>query len=202
MNKLRSFMLLLLVVLPLTVCAALHPAEKLVRETTDRMLKALEREKPVLDKHPERIYDLVKQIVLPHFDFPAMARSVLGKYWRRASTEQRKRFVEGFKQLLVRTYAKSLNEYTGQKVSYQPMRKSVDADEVTVRAEIEQKSGFPIPIEYDLRQEGDKWLVVGLTIDGVNLVINYRTSFSTEIRQSGLEATIRKLEKRNREART
>ena len=202
MKSVRSIIMLFIMLLPLAVLAGLHPAEKLVRETTDRMLKALEREKAVLDKHPERIYDLVKEIVLPHFDFASMARSVLGKYWRRASAEQRQRFVDGFRQLIVRTYAKSLNEYTGQKVSYLPMRKSVDANEVTVRAEIEQKSGFPIPIEYDLRLEGNRWLVIGLTIDGVNLVINYRTSFSTEIRQSGLEATIQKLEKRNREART
>jgi phospholipid transport system substrate-binding protein len=202
MKSVRLIIMLFFVVAPLVVLAGLHPAEKLVRDTTDKMLKALEREKPVLDKHPERIYDLVKEIVLPHFDFPSMARSVLGKYWRRASAKQRQRFVDGFRQLIVRTYAKSLNEYTGQKVNYLPMRKSVDANEVTVRAEIEQKSGFPIPIEYDLRLEGKRWLVIGLSIDGVNLVINYRTSFSTEIRQSGLEATIQKLEKRNREART
>ncbi len=194
------FLFLLFWLMPVLAMATPHPAETLVRQTTQRLLDALERERPVLDKHPQRIYSLVRKIVLPHFDFQRMARSVLGKYWRRASRAQRRRFVEGFRQLLVRTYAKSLQEYSGQKVVFLPMRTSADAGEVTVRTEIEQKSGFPIPIDYVLQHQGGRWKVVGLTIDGVNLVINYRTSFSAEIRSKGLEATIRKLEQRNREA--
>lgn len=174
-------------------------AQDLVKQTTDQMLAALRKDQQTIQQHPEQVYDLVSKIVLPHFDFESMARSVLGKYWNRASPEQQKRFTEEFRNLLVRTYASSLAEYSGQQVSYLPLRPGERADEISVRTEIEQKAGFPVPVEYDLKYQGSEWKVVGVTIDGLNLVLNYRTSFANEIRQKGLDATIENLAKRNRE---
>lgn len=174
-------------------------AADLVKETTEQMLAALRKEEQTIQQHPERLYDLVSDIVLPHFDFEVMARSVLGKYWNRANAEQRQRFMEEFRNLLVRTYAGSLAEYSGETVNFLPLRPGSSQDEVTVRTEIQQKSGFPIPVDYELRYGEDGWKVVGVTIDNLNLVLNYRTSFGNEIRQKGLETTIENLAARNRE---
>lgn len=174
-------------------------AADLVKQTTEQVLSALRKNEQTIRQHPEKIYDLVSAIVLPHFDFEAMARSVLGKYWNRASPEQQKRFTEEFRNLLVRTYASSLAEYNDQEVNFLPLRPGSRDDEVTVRTEIQQKSGFPIPVEYDLKYQGKEWKVVGVTIDGLNLVLNYRTSFGNEIRQKGLDTTIENLAARNRE---
>lgn len=179
--------------------AALSP-EKLVHDTSERMLAELKANKAELKAHPEKIYGMVSDIVLPHFDFESMARSVLGKYWHRATASQRKEFVDQFRILLVRTYASSLSDYSDQQVRYLPMRPSADPDRATVRTEIEQKSGFPVPVDYDLERQDDSWKVVNVTIDNLNLVSNYRTSFGVEIRQIGLARTIDKLKERNRQA--
>ncbi len=174
-------------------------AADLVKQTTEQMLTALRKNEQTIQQHPEKIYDLFSAIVLPHFDFESMARSVLGKYWNRASPEQQKQFTEEFRNLLVRTYASSLAQYNGQDVKFLPLRPGSRDDEVTVRTEIQQKSGFPVPVEYDLKYENNEWKVVGMTIDGLNLVLNYRTSFGNEIRQKGLDTTIKNLATRNQE---
>lgn len=178
------------------VLAAVSPQE-LVQRTAEEMLTKLRVEKQVIEQHPERIYELVNQIVLPHFDFERMSSWVLGKHWRAATPAQKERFMTEFRTLLVRTYAKSLSEYTDSKISYLPMRPSSQEDQVKVRTEVDQPGGFPIPIDYELRRQGDTWKVIDVTIDGVSLVTNYRSTFASQIRQDGLDKLITVLAERN-----
>lgn len=178
------------------VLAAVSPQE-LVQRTAEEMLTKLRVEKQVIEQHPERIYELVNQIVLPHFDFERMSSWVLGKHWRAATPAQKERFVTQFRTLLVRTYAKSLSEYTDSKISYLPMRPSPQEDQAKVRTEVDQPGGFPIPIDYELYRKGDEWKVIDVTIDGVSLVTNYRSTFASQIRQDGLDKLITVLAERN-----
>lgn len=198
MKRLMTIFALLLSLTAAPVWAA-QSAQELVRQTSERMLSTLKQEQAVIKNNPERIYELVNKIVLPHFDFEYMSQLVLGKYWRRASAQQRDAFTEEFKQLLVRTYATSLNEYTDQEISFLPFREGGDPEQAQVRTEVEQPGGFPIPIDYKLHKSGDAWKVFDVVIDGVSLVTNYRSSFSKEIRQGDLDGLIATLRQRNQD---
>ena len=178
---------------------AIQSPQDMVEQTAEQMLSKLREERQVIDQHPGRIYELVNQIVLPHFDFERMSSWVLGKYWRRATPEQRKAFEEQFRTLLVRTYAKSLSSYTDNKITYLPFRGTPQQTDVKVRTEVDQPGGFPIPIDYDLYLKGDEWKVYDVTIDGVSLVTNYRTTFANQIRQNGLDKLISSLDERNKQ---
>jgi phospholipid transport system substrate-binding protein len=178
---------------------AAQSPQDLVQQTAEQMLNKLRTERQVIEQHPGRIYELVNEIVLPHFDFERMSSWVLGKYWRTATPAQRDRFTQEFRTLLVRTYAKSLSEYTDNKITYLPMRGSPQQSEVKVRTEVEQPGGFPIPIDYDLYRKGDDWKVYDVTIDGVSLVTNYRTTFANQIREDGLDKLIATLADRNQQ---
>ena len=178
---------------------AIQSPQVLVQETSEKMLATLKAEEKLLQQEPGRIYELVNEIVIPHFDFEYMSQLVLAKYWRRASPEQRAAFTSEFRTLLVRTYAKSLQEYTHQVIHFLPFRE-VSSGDVTVRTEVEQPGSFPIPIDYRLHQKGGEWKVFDVIIDDVSLVTNYRSSFAKEIRQSGIDDLISSLAKRNKEA--
>ncbi|HEY9199064.1 MAG TPA: ABC transporter substrate-binding protein [Gammaproteobacteria bacterium] len=171
--------------------------ETLVRETSDRMLVVLKEQNAVIKAEPQRLYALVADIVLPHFDFERMARWVLGKHWKRATPEQQQRFVDEFRTLLVRTYGTALLDYTDQKINFLPMRKSENTEDVTVRTEVIQPGGQPIPINYSMFHREDGWKVYDVSIDGISLVSNYRTDFSNQINTAGLDGLIQKLAERN-----
>ncbi|MDH5392712.1 MAG: ABC transporter substrate-binding protein [Gammaproteobacteria bacterium] len=179
--------------------AAAVPADQLIKSTSEQVLKALEEQQEQLKKDPNHVYKLVDKIILPHIDFEKMAKLALGKNWRKANKDQKKAFTAAFRQLLVRTYSKSLSEYTGQKLIYLPFNMKEGATEVTVKTEIEQKSGFPIPVNYSLFLKGDAWKVYDIKIDGLSLVTNYRGSFAKEIRAKGVAALIKKLEDKNKQ---
>lgn len=170
-------------------------AQALVRDTTRRVLEVLRRDKAEIRKDPQHIYQIVDDIILPHFDFTRMSQRVLGKYWPRATPDQQSRFVKQFQMLLVRTYATALREYTDQVIDFLPPRQH--DDEISVRTQIKQSGGPPIPINYEMYHKSDGWKVYDVAIDGVSLVINYRSTFSSEIRHHGIDALIQRLAKHN-----
>lgn len=181
---------------------AAETPQQLVQETSERMLTTLNAERESIQKNPDRLYQLVREIVLPHFDFEQMSRLVLGKNWRRATPEQRERFVKEFQTLLIRTYGTALNEYRDQKIVYLPMREEPNAQDVTVRTEVQRPGAQPIPIDYSMLLENGQWKVYDVVIQGVSLVTNYRTSFSSEISQGGFDQLLKKLIERNQQATT
>jgi phospholipid transport system substrate-binding protein len=173
-------------------------ARRLVQETTERVLDAVRGNRSTIKTDPGVLYSLVDEIVLPHFDFRGMSMRVLGKHWRDATEGQRQQFVHEFQTLLVRSYATAIAEYSGEKISYLPQRGQGDEQEVVVRTEIVPTSGgLAVPVNYALYMRDGAWKVYDVSIDGVSLVINYRASFSGEIRQRGLDGLIARLVQHN-----
>lgn len=201
LKKLTSFAVLLLslIVASNSAAATKLTADQLIKNTSEQVLKALEDQKEQLKKDPNHVYKLVDEIILPHIDFEKMAKLALGKNWRKAKGAQRTAFIAAFRQLLVRTYSKSLSEYSGQKLIYLPFRMKDGDTKVTVKTEIDQNSGFPIPVDYSLFLKGNEWKVYDIKIDGLSLVTNYRGSFAKEIRAKGISALIKKLEDKNKQ---
>ena len=178
--------------------ATTQSAEDVVKTTTDRMLERLVAERDQLEVHPERIYDLIDEFVLPHFDFPSMSKWVLGQSWKDASDGQRQLFLKEFRTLLVRTYAKALLEYSDEKIHFLPSDNAPAANLAVVKTEVKSPGGgAPVPIHYRMHISDGEWKVVDVAVDGVSLVSTYRGSFASEIRKNGLDALIAKLVERN-----
>jgi phospholipid transport system substrate-binding protein len=175
------------------------PADELVRETSERMLTALKNEHDAIKANPAKLYALTEEIILPHFDFERISSWVLGKYWREATPEQKNRFTQEFRNLLVRTYATAMLEYSDQEIKYLPFKADTGATTVTVRTEVVQPGGPAIPINYSLFVKEGEWKVYDVVVENTSLVANYRSSFANEIRQSGLDALIEKLASRNQQ---
>ncbi len=195
MNKILAFVLLL-IVLP---AQAVSGPEKLIRDTSDKVIAEIKKNAASYQSDPQRIYRLVNDVVLPHFDFTAMTELALGSYKDKVNDEQKPTIVNEFRQLLVRTYSSALLEYTNQVLIYLPMEGSEADGNVVVRTEIEQAGGFPIPINYSLRLGDDGWKVFDISVDDVSLVTNYRSSFARAIKKEGVDGLIKTLQSRNQE---
>ncbi len=169
----------------------------LVQETSERLLKVLRERRAQLQDEPGLIYELVEEIVLPHFDFTRMSRWVLGKYWRTATREQRRRFRQEFRTLLVKSYASSLLEFLDDEFRYQQPRLAKGAKKATVRTEVLRRGATPVRIEYRLFRGKDGWKAYDVLVEGVSLVANYRSSFAQEIRREGLDSLITRLAEHN-----
>jgi phospholipid transport system substrate-binding protein len=171
----------------------------LVKNTANDVLEIIRKDKDIQSGDMRKISSLAEEKILPHFDFERMSRMVLGKHWSKASKEQQQQFVTEFRSLLIRTYASALTKYRNQTIEYKPMRAQPSDTDVTVRTQIVQPGGQPLPIDYSLVKKEDGWKVYDVVIEGVSLVTNYRGQFSSEVRQSGMDGLIQRLADKNKQ---
>lgn len=176
-----------------------HPARKLVAESYESVMTVIEKDRKAIRRNPGRVYDLLEKHILPHFDFRTISRLVLGLHWRRATPEQRDRFAEEFRIMLVNAYAKALVQYSGRDIEFLPVRAPAGATRVRVRTEIEDEfSSIPDSIVYDMALKNNEWKIYNMTVNSISVVHNYRNSYSRDInRLGGLDGLINKLRENN-----
>ncbi len=204
MQALLMLAALMLAFSPVKASAEAMPEpQALVKKASDDMLKALKDNEAELEADPEKIYELVEDILMPHFDFEKMSKLALGKNWRAANADQRERFIEEFRLLLIRTYSTAMLEYTDEEILMLPFRDDLSRKRVTVPMEVVQKGGPSIGMSLSLYQnKQDAWKVYDVKIDGISLVTNYRSSFANEIRSGGMDQLIKDLAERNQKVKT
>ena len=171
--------------------------DELVKQTADDVLTIVKNDKDIQAGNQQKLFAVVEEKILPNFDFDRVCRMVLGKNWKSASPEQQALFQKEFRSLLLRTYATALGKYRDQVIEYRPMQTDASEKNVTVKTQIIQKGGQPIAVDYSLVKGPAGWKVYDITIESVSLVTNYRSQFSSEIRQHGLDSLNKKLADKN-----
>lgn len=171
--------------------------DALVKQTADDVLTIVKNDKDIQAGNQQKLFAVVEEKILPNFDFDRVCRMVLGKNWKSASPEQQALFQKEFRSLLLRTYATALGKYRDQVIEYRPMQTDASEKNVTVKTQIIQKGGQPIAVDYSLVKGAAGWKVYDITIESVSLVTNYRSQFSSEIRQNGLDSLNKKLADKN-----
>lgn len=174
------------------VAAGSQAAQHVVQHATERFFAAIEREGERA-REPERAHALVEQHILPHVDTELVARLILGRHWRTASEQQRARFIDAFKWMLLRTYSIAVEDFSGVDIRYLPAREEPRDGEVEVRTQISHKGGPPVAVNYRMHQRDGEWLAFDLVIQGVSMVATYRGTFAAEINRHGLDGLIERI---------
>ncbi|HEB83272.1 MAG TPA: ABC transporter substrate-binding protein [Gammaproteobacteria bacterium] len=193
---------LLLGIFPVAQAVQAQPEEspvEMLERTSNQVIEILRNDMDELKKNPDKVYRIVDEYILPHLDDVTMAKLALGKNWKKATREQKLEFVESFRNLLIRTYSKSLLEFSDQEIRYFPVKVPPDAKKISVKAEVIQPGGPPVPLAYRMRVKNNMWKVYDIKVDGVSLVTSYRGTFTQEIRKSGIEGLLEYLREKNQQ---
>jgi phospholipid transport system substrate-binding protein len=184
----------------LPLSASLHAQTKeqspeaMVRQITDDVLAAIKEDKALQSGDKQKALALAEQKVLPHLDFMEMTRLAAGRSWNTATAEQKDRLVSAFRAMLVRTYANSIDVYRGQTMTVEPSRIPATATEATVRNRYASPGKRPTPVDYFMRKGTDGWKIYDIVVDGISLVLTYRSQFEEAARNTGVEGLIRQLQ--------
>jgi phospholipid transport system substrate-binding protein len=177
-----------------TAPAAEVAPDALVKSNVNEVLSVIKQ-----SKDRRTLNDLAEKKVLPHFDFQTMTQLAVGKSWREANADQRRRLEEAFRGLLVNTYTAALNQsaVADARVEVKPAQVKPDQNDVTVKTVATQSGGKPVTIDYRMKRTGQGWKVYDVVVENLSLVTNYRDSFTAEIGRSGIEGLIKALEEKN-----
>lgn len=172
----------------------------LVKQTAEDVIAVVKTDTDIQAGNKQKMYALAEEKIMPNFDFDRVSRMVLGKAWKAATPEQQVAFQKEFRTLLLRTYAVALGKYRDQTIEYKPLKAEPNAKNVTVKTQILQTGGQPVAVDYSLVKNPEGWKVYDIVIESVSLVTNYRSQFSSEIRQNGLDSLNKKLAEKNKTA--
>ena len=173
-------------------------AQDSVITITNSVSQELEANKALVNTNPMALEKLVRRRILPFIDFDAMSKLTLGKYWKTASPPQRKRFLNAYREMLVKSYTKTMLRYVGAVIKPGNSAPKGKPGYVTVRTKVYPKGGSAITANYDMRKKSGAWKAYNVEIAGLSLITNFRTNFTREIGQKGLDALITRLEKTKR----
>jgi phospholipid transport system substrate-binding protein len=194
------FACLMALTLPARAQQDLGP-EELVRKVTQDVLDAIRSDKQLAAGDRQKALKLAEEKVLPHIDFEEAARLAVGRAWAQATPEQRKKLVEEFRKMLVRTYSNAISAYEGQTMKVLPVRMKPGDTEVTVHNQYIRAGGTPLPVDYQMHKTDQGWKIYDITVEGVSLVLTYRSEFDAVVKQSGIDGLIKRLEEKNTPAK-
>jgi phospholipid transport system substrate-binding protein len=173
------------------------PAQLLVETTSTQVLTELRAESAAISGNPALLDTIAQKAVLPHFDFERMSQRVLGQNWRKATPEQRDRFMAEFTTLLVRTYATAVFEYRDSEVKFMPARELGEKTQ-RIRSLVDRRDGrAPLQVDYDVFERTDGWKVMDVAINGISLVVSYRSGFNTDVAKLGMDGLIDQIAQHN-----
>ncbi len=171
--------------------------EQLVQKITEEVLTAIKSDQQLARGDKVKAIKLAEEKVLPYIDFEEATRLAVGRAWSQASPEQRKKLVSEFRNMLVRTYSNAIEAYQGQSLKVLPSRKQDAKDEATVRAQFMRPGAPPLPMEFQMRKTGSDWKVYDIAVEGISLVLTYRSEFDSVVKQEGIDGLIKRLSQKN-----
>jgi phospholipid transport system substrate-binding protein len=174
--------------------SATQSPDQLVENSAKRMLTMLDADREGYRKDPAKLDALVGNVLLPNFDTDYAARLVLGQTWRTATPDQRKRFVDAFYHSLLRNYGAALVDFTADKFIVLPYKGDPGDTTATVRTQVKKANGDKVPVDFSLRKTDAGWKAWDVVIEGISYVKSFRTDFSSEVQQKGLDEVINRLE--------
>lgn len=171
----------------------------MLQSTSQRMLAELKANKPQLRNNPAIINRIVRTVVVPHVDLPAMSRTVLGREaWSTATPAQRQQFMREFTTMVIRTYSSSLSAYSDQTVQFFPLRGGEGGgSQVEVESRIIQSDGPSISVSYRLIRDGGNWKIYDFSVEGVSMLESFRSQFAAQLERGNLEQLLQTMRRHN-----
>ncbi|MGD2269213.1 MAG: ABC transporter substrate-binding protein [Desulfobacterales bacterium] len=167
-----------------------NPVQVLLKRKINAVISVLQSKK--LDAQAKK--KEVSEIVTPIFDFPLMAKLTLGKeHWPGLAEEKKKKFTDLFVRLLKDFYLDKINDYSDEKVVYQSPAQV--GNKVHIPTELISKD-TKISMLYKFYRAGDGWKIYDIEVEGVSLIVTYRSQFDQVLRKGTIDDLLIKLENR------
>lgn len=161
--------------------------ETIIAAESAKLMGMLTKEGATFSSNPQPLYTQVTNQLRGIADLPAIAKGVMGRYYKTATADQQKRFAGVFEKSMVKIYSDSLMKAKPKSITMIPATKASTKprkSKVTVKIAAENGSVYQVSYSMLLNKQ-DKWVVRNIVVDGVNFGLTYRNQFQSEMQQSG-----------------
>jgi len=132
-------------------------------------------------------------------DLELLGRLVLGRYWRRATPEQRVAYQGLFRDFMLQTFARRLRPYAAVDLGRDDDRFAITASrrinerDVLVHSRLMPPEQPPLRLDWRLRRRAERPVVIDLIVEGVSLLVTQRAEFAAVIERYGMDGLLEQL---------
>jgi len=165
----------------------LSKSSDFVQSLADRAVTALTTDGITMDTRRRQFRDVIRQ----SFAIDSIARFALGRYWRRATEENRIEYLKLFEDLIVITWADQFSTYAGENLKVQ---ESLDAASSQNKVEVAIVRSIwsidrqtKIHVDWRVASQGNIYKVTDVMIEGISIARTKRDEFASVIRRNNNE---------------
>jgi phospholipid transport system substrate-binding protein len=147
-------------------------ATAFVQQTGDKLVSVVNGTMSTSDKRRA-----LTQIIEASVDVDSVARFCLGRFWRTASGDQQKRFVNAFHEVLVTNISSKLGEYQGVKLTVQHAR--MQDDDAIVTTTVERPNNPQTTVDWVIEQPTTNPKIVDVLAEGTSLRLTQRQDYAS-----------------------
>jgi phospholipid transport system substrate-binding protein len=165
-----------------------------VKVNVNNVLDVLRNPKLKAESAKEIKKEKLRIIYKTMFDENEFSRRTLSLNWSKLNPAEQAEFVKLFEQVLEKSYADKILDYTNEKVEF-----TKDEMKSDTQAEVQTKiitASKEIPIFYQMILKDGKWKVYDVVVENIGLVQNYRTQFNYILSKNTPEQLLEMLRKK------
>ena len=132
-------------------------------------------------------------------DYEAFSARTLKTTWPTLNKAERTQFIESFKRLVIRTYAKKFQPQSTFTIEFRgaPVYTDAQKNDVTVKTTVHGKS-IAADVDYQLLLSGTPvaWRAYDIVIDDVSMALNWRRQFEKIVAKDGFKTLIERIDRK------
>jgi phospholipid transport system substrate-binding protein len=155
-------------------------AENFIKNVTQQGIEELVNSNVSAAEKNARFTKLFNQ----DLDLDFIGKFVLGRYWRTATPQQRKNFIDVYRKLNIQTWSARFDEFKGKHFEFLGTETSKSADQIFVNTQVPMEEGAPAQVKWRVKETNGQMRIVDIIIENVSLAQTSRSEYTSYIQKS------------------
>ena len=125
----------------------------------------------------------LEQLFKKYVDIPIIARAVLGKSWRTASTVQRTLFVDAFKKYISNKYGRQFSEFKGTTLEIIKSRDTLTKAGVLVSTVVIVPGNQSLKVVWQVSDGSGSFKLIDIKVEGISMLSTERQEFRSRLKK-------------------
>jgi len=163
---------------PAAHAQATSEAKAFIEQTASQLIAVVNGNAPNAQKQQQ-----LTQIIDRAVDVPEIARFCLGRFWRAATPEQQKQYIDLFHRVLVINITGKIGEYQGVSIN---LGQAVDREgAVAVESVVNRPGNAPAKVDWIVNNETGSPKIIDVVAEGTSLRLTQRSDYASYLARNG-----------------
>lgn len=194
MRFLKPFLAAVALSVCVTTAAHASPQEasKFVQSVGDEAFAIIKDKSLTKDTKQKKL----ERVFAKSVDIPWVGKFVLGRYWKQATEQQRKLYVDEYRDFIITHYTSRFAKYSGGDFKITGSKPDGSGQYVVSMEITPPKEDQPILVDYRVHPTAGGMQIFDVIVEGVSMITTQRSEFNSVLANKGIDGLIGQLAKK------